>query len=129
MTYPRQLSRSVAAMCKAIPVGIAALGLLNLTSTALAQSTTSTDPTRAPRVDAAEGFSSNDASGGLFGESGSAFNLIHRAVLMNERSLTDFSRQHRGRINSEATNFQNLQREALQRQAQPEIVTPATGEE
>ncbi len=119
MAYPKQLSRPLAA-------AIAAVGLL-VAPAALAQSTTSTDPSRTPRVDAAEGFGSSDASSGIFGENASPFDLIHRAVLMNERSASDFGRQHRGRISDEASNYRTLQREALQRQAQPAAV-PAAAE-
>ncbi|TVQ07563.1 MAG: hypothetical protein EA368_13885 [Leptolyngbya sp. DLM2.Bin27] len=124
MAYPKQLSRPVAA-------AIAALGLLSLAPAALAQSTNPNDPTRAPRVDAAEGFGSSDASGGIFGESGSPFDLIHRATLMNSTTMGDFSRQHRGRMSSEAANFQTLREAALRRQAQSETleVVPDTGAE
>lgn len=125
MAYPNFLSRPVA-------VAIAAATLLVLAPTALAQST-ATDPTRTPRVDTNEGFGDSDANGGIFGESSSPFDLIHRAVLMNERSSTDFSRQHRGRISDEALNFRTLQQNALRRQQpQPEVtevITPDTGEE
>ncbi|MBD1873898.1 hypothetical protein H6F75_10415 [Nodosilinea sp. FACHB-131] len=125
MAYPSFLSRPVA-------VAIAAASLLVLAPAALAQST-DTDPTRTPRVDTNEGFGDSDANGGIFGESSSPFDLIHRAVLMNERSSTDFSRQHRGRISDEALNFRTLQQNALRRQ-QPqieatEVITPTTGEE
>jgi hypothetical protein len=44
---------------------------------------------------------------------------------MNERSASDFGRQHRGRISDEASNYRTLQREALQRQAQPAAVPAA----
>jgi hypothetical protein len=125
MAYPTFVSRPVAA-------AIAALGLLVLAPAALAQST-GTDPTRAPRVDANEGFGTTDAGGGLFGESASPFDLIHRAVLMNDRSSSDFRRQHRGRISDEATNFRTLQQDALRRQQDqteaPEMVAPETGAE
>lgn len=125
MAYPNFLSRPVA-------VAIAAATLLVLAPAALAQST-ATDPTRTPRVDTNEGFGDSDANGGIFGESSSPFDLIHRAVLMNERSSTDFSRQHRGRISDEALNFRTLQQNALRRQQpQPEVteaITPDTGEE
>lgn len=117
MAYPKQLSRPLAA-------AIAAAALLAAPA-ALAQRT---DPASTPRVDAAEGFGSSDASGGIFGDSASPFDLIHRAVLMNERSATDFSRQHRGRISDEASNYRTLQREALQRQAQPAAVPAADAE-
>jgi hypothetical protein len=92
--------------------------LLAVAPAALAQST-GTDPTRAPRVDAAEGFGTTEA-GGLFGESGSPFDLIHRAVLMNGTSLEDYSRQQQGQLSDEAASFRQRQQEALrQQQAQP----------
>ncbi|PZV02623.1 MAG: hypothetical protein DCF32_14875 [Leptolyngbya sp.] len=109
--------------------------MLVLAPAALAQST-ATDPSSTPRVDTNEGFSDSDANGGLFGESSSPFDLIHRAVLMNDRTPSDFSRQHRGRISNEASNFRTLQQDALRRQqsqsTQPEItevIAPETGEE
>ncbi|MBW4463164.1 MAG: hypothetical protein KME47_23425 [Nodosilinea sp. WJT8-NPBG4] len=125
MAYLNFLSRPVT-------VAIAAASLLVLAPAALAQSA-ATDPSRTPRVDTNEGFGDSDANGGIFGESSSPFDLIHRAVLMNERTPTDFSRQHRGRISNEALNFRTLQQNALRRQ-QPqveatEVITPDTGEE
>lgn len=124
MAYPPFVSRPAVA-------AIAALALLSLAPAALAQSTSS-DPTRAPRVDASEGFGDTDANGGLFGESASPFDLIHRAVLMNDRSASDFSRQHRGHINTAAENFRILQQNAV-RQQQPSLeapeVAPETGAE
>lgn len=127
MAYPNFLSRPLA-------VAIAAASLLSLAPASLAQST-ATDPSRTPRVDTNEGFGDSDANGGIFGESSSPFDLIHRAVLMNERSPSDFSRQHRGRISNEALNFRTLQQNALRRQqpqpAQTEVtetITPETGE-
>ncbi len=128
MAYPNFLPRPVAA-------AIAAASLLILAPAALAQST-ATDPSRTPRVDTNEGFGDSDANGGIFGESSSPFDLIHRAVLMNERSSTDFSRQHRGRISDEALNFRTLQQDAMRRQQTPptqteatEAITSETGEE
>ncbi|MBD2230184.1 hypothetical protein [Phormidium tenue] len=120
---------------KPVAVAIAAASLLVLAPAALAQST-ATDPSRTPRVDTNEGFGDSDANGGIFGESSSPFDLIHRAVLMNDRSPSDFSRQHRGRISDEALNFRTLQQNALRRQqSQPtqteatEAVPSETGEE
>ena len=128
MAYPNFFSRPVVA-------AIAAASLLILAPAALAQST-ATDPSRTPRADTNEGFGDSDANGGIFGESSSPFDLIHRAVLANDRSPNDFSRQHRGRISDEALNFRTLQHNALRRQQpQPsqaeatEPVTPETGEE
>ncbi|MBW4484101.1 MAG: hypothetical protein KME14_16310 [Tildeniella torsiva UHER 1998/13D] len=125
MAYPIFTSRPLAA-------AIAAASLLVMAPAALAQST-ATDPSRTPRVDTNEGFGDSDANGGIFGESSSPFDLIHRAVLMNDRTPSDFSRQHRGRISNEASNFRTLQQDALRRQqTQPEaadVTAPATGEE
>jgi hypothetical protein len=118
MAYLRQWSRPTA-------VVLAALGLLAVAPGVLAQST---DPAQQQRVNAAEGFGSADTSGGVFGESSSPFDLIHRAVLMNERSRDDFSRQHQGRINSAANDFRTQQQEALRRQSQPaaeEAIAPS----
>ncbi|MGG6237461.1 hypothetical protein ACQ4N7_02385 [Nodosilinea sp. AN01ver1] len=120
MASPNFLSRPVAA-------AIAALALLSLAPAALAQST-STDPTRAPRVDPNEGFGNTDANTGLFGENASPFDLIHRAVLMNDRSASDFSRQHRGRINTAAENFRILQQNAV-REQQPGLEAPEAAPE
>ena len=132
MASPNFSSRSVvAAVRKAVPAGIAAFGLLALAAPmALAQST-SIDPARAPRVNAGEGFGSSDASNGVFGDSASPFDLIHRAVLMNDRSPSDFSREHRGRITDAANNFRIQQQNELRREAQPVApeVTPETGAE
>lgn len=128
MAYPNFFSRPVAA-------AIAAASLLVLAPAALAQST-ATDPSRTPRADTNEGFGDTDANGGIFGESSSPFDLIHRAVLMNDRTPSDFSHQHRGRISDEALNFRTLQQDAMRRQQpQPiqteatEVITPETGEE
>ncbi|WOD38034.1 hypothetical protein [Nodosilinea sp. E11] len=124
MAVLHPLSRPIAA-------AIAAVGLLSLAPAALAQSAAGTDPTRAPRVNAAEGFGTTDTSGGIFGDNASPFDLIHRVTLMNGTSMSDFSRQHRGRISNEAQNFQTLREQALRRQAQPEATetTPETGAE
>lgn len=125
MASPNFLSRPMA-------VAVAAASLLVLAPAALAQST-ATDPSRAPRVDTNEGFGDSDANGGIFGESSSPFDLIHRAVLMNDRTPGEFSRQHRGRISDEASNFRTLREDALRRQqTQPaavEVTVPASGEE
>lgn len=124
---------SSAFVSRPVAAAIATLGLLCLAPAALAQSTTGTDPASTPRVDTNEGFGSSDANSGLFGESASPFELIHRAVLMNERSSSDFRRQHRGRLSDEASNFRTLQQDALRRQqAQTEaseVVAPETGAE
>lgn len=105
---------------------LVAFGFLTLAPAALAQSAP-TDPSRAPRVDASEGFGSPDAPGGAFGESGSLFDLIHRAALANDQTSGEFSRQHRGRISNEAASYRALQQEALRRQSADGSALP-TGE-
>ncbi|WP_017298190.1 hypothetical protein [Nodosilinea nodulosa] len=130
MAYLSFLSRSAA-------VAIAAFSLL--APAALAQ-TAGTDPDQPVRVNADEGFTSADDTNNVFGDSSSPFDLIHRAVLANDRTPSDFRREHRNQINAEASNFRTLQQDALRRQqAQsqgagttlmpPETeVAPATGE-
>ncbi|HSM81959.1 MAG TPA: hypothetical protein VLS96_09740 [Nodosilinea sp.] len=105
-------------------LAVAVLGVLAAAPGALAQ-TAEVDPAEPPRVDAGTGFTSAEDRGDVFGESANPFDLIHRAVLMNETSLNDFSRQHRGRMSNEASNFRTLQQEALRRQAETEAGDPA----
>ncbi|MGB3138929.1 MAG: hypothetical protein WBG38_05435 [Nodosilinea sp.] len=128
MAYPNFVHRSVAAAIRrAAPAGIVALGLLSLAPATLAQST-GADPIQAPRVDTNEGFGSSDANSDGFGGTGSPFDLIHRAMSANDRSPGEFSRQYRGHISTEADSFRTLQQDALRRQqAQPEapeVVAP-----
>jgi hypothetical protein len=111
MASPTSFSRSLTA-------ALATLGLLALAPATLAQST---DPGRTPRVNATDGFGSSEAAGGLFGESSSPFDLIHRAVLMNSTSQQDFNRMQRGHFNNEAANFRLRQQEALRQQQQPPL--------
>jgi hypothetical protein len=89
-------------------------GFLATASVALADSTT--DPTREPVVDPNAGFSSPEGGGNLFNDSSGPMDLIHRAVLMNDMSLSDFQRQQQNRFADEAANFRMLQQEALQQQ-------------
>lgn len=95
---------------------LASLGLAVTVPAAWAQSQ-NINPDGDTVVDPNAGFGSTDGSNGLFGEGSSPFDLIHRAVLMNEMSLSDFSRQHQNQISNEAANFRVLQQEALRRQA------------
>ncbi len=109
-------------------LGLASLAigaLLTLTTQALAQ-TTGTDPNAAPVVNPNTGFNNAEAGGGAFGESGSPFDLIHRAVLMNGMSLSDFSNQNQNRMATEAANFRQQQQQALRSQNQPAATTPVT---
>ena len=120
MAYPNRQCRPISATIRnLVPIGVATFGLMALVPAALAQDT-GTDPTNTPRVDANEGFGSSESSGNIFGEGTSALQLIHRAVLMNETSMSDFSRQQRNRINDAAATYRTLQRDAFSRQAQPE---------
>lgn len=96
---------------------VVALG--GMAPSALAQSSTpsASDPSAPVVVDPNSGFGRNESSDNPFGgNTNSPFDLIHRAVLMNEMSLSDFSRIHQNRMSTEAANFRNLQQEALRRQ-------------
>ena len=92
-----------------------ALGLLVCASSAWADTTG--DSNSAPVVDPNDGFSSPDNAGGMFNDGSGPLDLIHRAVLMNDMSLSDFRQQHQNRLADEAANFRQLQQEALQRQS------------
>jgi hypothetical protein len=112
------MANRVASSCALASI-LAALGLVVVVPGVWAQAQT-VNPDGDTVVDPNAGFGSTDGSNGLFGESSSPFDLIHRAVLMNEMSLSDFSRQHQNRISTEATNFRTLQQEAIRRQAASE---------
>ncbi|QQE66109.1 hypothetical protein GFS31_28060 [Leptolyngbya sp. BL0902] len=101
-----------------LAAGVGLLTVLGLTApTVLAQSTATSDPTAPPVVNPGAGFGTNESSDNPFGgNTNSPFDLIHRAVLMNEMSLSDFSRIHQNRMSTEAANFRTLQQEALRRQ-------------
>jgi hypothetical protein len=101
-----------------LAAGMGLAAVLWLAPNALAQSPTPTsDPTAPVVVDPNEGFGSNESSENPFGgNTNSPFDLIHRAVLMNEMSLSDFSRMHQNRMSTEAANFRALQQEAIRRQ-------------
>lgn len=107
----------------AVGLGVATI-LYGVVPSALAQSTPPTsDPSAPVVVDPNAGFGSNESSENPFGgNTNSPFDIIHRAVLMNEMSLTDFSRQNQNRMATEAANFRALQQEAI-RQQQVEIET------
>lgn len=101
-----------------VGIGLAtALGCMGVASSALAQSVPPNAPTSPAVVDPNAGFNRNESSENPLGGSGSSpFDIIHRAVLMNEMSLSDFSRQHQNRMSNEAANFRALQQEAIRQQ-------------
>jgi hypothetical protein len=101
----------------AVGLGVATI-LYGVAPSALAQSTPPTsDPSAPVVVDPNAGFGSNESSENPFGgNTNSPFDIIHRAVLMNEMSLTDFSRQNQNRMATEAANFRALQQEAMRQQ-------------
>ena len=101
-----------------LAAGLGLVAVLLAAPGALAQSPTPTsDPATPVVVDTNEGFGNNESSDSPFGgNTNSPFDLIHRAVLMNEMSLSDFSRQHQNRMSTEAANFRALQQEAIRRQ-------------
>lgn len=101
-----------------LAAGVGLLTVLGLTApSVLAQSVPTSDPTAPQVVDPNAGFGRNESSDSPFGgNTNSPFDLIHRAVLMNEMSLSDFSRLHQNRMSTEAANFRALQQEAIRRQ-------------
>lgn len=101
-----------------LAAGVGLLTILGLvTPSALAQSVPTSDPAAPQVVDPNAGFGRNEGSENPFGgNTNSPFDLIHRAVLMNEMSLSDFSRMHQNRMSTEAANFRMLQQEAIRRQ-------------
>jgi len=101
---------------KEFSYGLPDQGILTVASAAFADAAAN-DPTTAPVVDPNAGFSSPDSGGGIFDDASGPMDLIHRAVLMNDMSLSDFNRQQQGRIAEEASTFRQLQQEALQRQS------------
>ncbi|MEB3290768.1 MAG: hypothetical protein VKI82_12690 [Leptolyngbya sp.] len=107
-------------------LGLIAL-LCGMAPSALAQSVPTSDPTSPQVVDPNAGFGTTEHREGAFGGgSNSPFDLIHRAVLTNEMSSSDFSRIHQNRMATEAANFRALQQEALRRQQATEPgATPA----
>ncbi|NJL45195.1 MAG: hypothetical protein HC922_04430 [Leptolyngbyaceae cyanobacterium SM2_3_12] len=112
MANPVRFSRPLAGFC-------AVVGVLAVAPTVLAQATGS-DPTSVPVVDTNTGFSSPEGGGNIFNDASGPMDLIHRAVLMNEMSLSDFSRQQQGRLSTEAANFRTLQQEAIRQQSAAE---------
>ena len=82
----------------------ASMGILSLTPIAFAQET----------VDPLEGLGPSEENvGGLFGDSGSVFDLVHRAVLANPVSASEYQqRQHRN-VNDAAAEFRQQRQEAL----------------
>jgi hypothetical protein len=101
-----------------LAAGMGLVAVLMAAPSALAQSPIPTsDPTAPVVVDPNEGFGTNESSDNPFGgNTNSPFDLIHRAVLMNEMSLSDFSRMHQNRMSTEAANFRTLQQEAIRQQ-------------
>lgn len=101
-----------------LAAGMGLVAVLMAAPSALAQSPIPTsDPTAPVVVNPNEGFGTNESSDNPFGgNTNSPFDLIHRAVLMNEMSLSDFSRMHQNRMSTEAANFRTLQQEAIRRQ-------------
>lgn len=89
-------------------------------SPATRPSATVLSPSGSQVVDPNAGFGRTEASQGMFGEAGSPFDLIHRAVLANPTSLSDFSRQHNNRMLREAESFRLMQQEAIRNQATPD---------
>ena len=101
----------------------AVLGVLAVAPAVMAQSN---DPAEQPVVDPNAGFSSPDSGGGLFDDASGPMDLIHRAVLMNNMSLSEFRQQHQGRMTEEAANFRQLQQQAIREREATGMGEPAS---
>ena len=86
---------------------LATVGLVLATPTVLAQAVSD------PIIDANEGFTSPDGGDGIFDSATGPLDLIHRAVLMNNTSLSEFQEQQQGRISDEAAGFREAQQRAI----------------
>lgn len=103
-----------------------ALGTATLAPAALAQQTSSGN---ASALDPNEGFPNAEDRGDIFSDPSGPLDLIHRAVLMNNMSLSEFREQQSDRISSEAANFRQLQQEAIRQQQTGDVtgeVDPTT---
>lgn len=97
------------------------LGMAVTAPNALAQSS---DSVNSAVVDPNAGFSSPEGNrGNLLDDSTSALDLIHRAVLMNNMSLDEFSSQFQGQVSQEASSFQQRQQEAIRQQSAQQAAT------
>ncbi len=104
----------------AFGASVAAGAALTMASPALAQ-TLGADPL--------EGFRTQDSSTDPFSGSGDGqmrglFNLIHRSTLGNPASFSDFNRQQRESLDTEASDFRSRQLEMLRQPSQFEWSTP-----
>jgi hypothetical protein len=112
---PYMVSRSVS-MANLTRISLSLAGLsavIGVFAAAPATMAQSANLSEQPVVDPNEGFSTPDNRGGLFGESSNPMDWIHRAVLMNDMSLTEFRQQHQNRMSEEAANFLQLQQQAI----------------
>ena len=89
---------------KKLIVVTASISILALTPMALAQET----------VDPLEGLGpSEENAGGLFNDSASVFDIVHRAVLANPVSAAEYQQRQRRNINDAAAEFRQQRQEAL----------------
>ncbi|MBD0269908.1 MAG: hypothetical protein ICV77_16650 [Cyanobacteria bacterium Co-bin8] len=99
----------------ALMAAVAVSGFVSL-SPAIAQTVQDSDVGTANTLNPNQGFPSSDAGADLLTDPMGPMELIHRAVLMNNMSLTEFRQQQQQRISDEASSFRQLQQEALRRQ-------------
>lgn len=93
-------------------MGAAAVSGLLMPAAIAQEATTGT----ASMIDPNAGFNSPDGGSDLFSDPNAPLDLIHRAILMNNMSLTEFRQQQQQRISNEAANFRQRQQEALRQQ-------------
>ena len=107
---------------RAFAVSFAVLGLLGAATSSFAQ--TPGSGVASPN----DGYMSPEGSNDFFNDPSGPMDLIHRAILMNNMSLSDFRAQQGDRISTEADRFRQLQQEAI-RNRQPVEAVDATDEE
>lgn len=99
----------------------AVLGVVVLSPTVLAQETGT-----ASILDPNEGFNSPEDSGDIFSDPMGPMDLIHRAVLMNNMSLSEFREQQEQRITNEAASFRERQQAAIRQAEVTEVEATET---
>lgn len=101
---------------QAFIVSFAVLGLFGAATSSFAQ--TSGSGATSPN----DGYMSPEGNNDLFSDPSGPMDLIHRAILMNNMSLSDFRAQQGNRISTEADRFRQLQQEAIRNQQSVEAV-------
>lgn len=93
-----------------------AAGLLG-SAPAMAQTSQTSTTGTASMLDPNAGYASPDGDSDILSNPSTPLDLIHRAVLMNNMSLSEFRQRQQAQLSTEAANFRQLQQEALRQQS------------